>query len=180
MNKVIDLFHYSGETELLKLKIEKTSSFVNEYWISNFSSEESLLSDLSEVQISKDIKIKLLDNIDLLVHSELLVEEFVKDRISFESVLIFSKIDEIYHIDNIENYLPFGFHILEITESNSNKFLGPVICYRTTYCYEKLKFENVIKQKLGKIRLKENYVIKDSGYKIAQDNNPSNFYFILD
>jgi hypothetical protein len=186
MNKVIDLFHYSGETEHLIHKIEKTSSIVDQYWISNFSDEENLLSVLSEVGITKEIEVKIFNKVDFFSHDKNLVNDLIENKISFESILIFSNVDEIYELNNMENYLPFGFHILELDETNfdsnlpSNNVLGPIVCYRTNYCYEGLKFNHIVQQKKGTKHLQKKYVIKNSGYKITPKIQSPKTYFVLE
>jgi hypothetical protein len=189
MNKVIDIFHFDGQEDLLKVKFEHTTNFVDEYWVIDDTPERKLKNVIYNNFDGIIGKINILTYINTDYHNQLLVNILVEEKVPFDAIIILSAIDEIYTqevISRLDLYLPFGPHVLSVVESNyslepttNEELWGPVVFYRTNYVIKEQPLK-VLLDRIKKLNVDPKWIIKNGGYKLTKKENNIKYKFVLD
>lgn len=190
MNKIIDIFSYDGNKELLEFKLNFIENSVDLFWICDSTSDQSLESIIQTEFKNLSDRVTILPDIDLSKHSEILSNKFKDKKIKFDDIIIFSKIDEVYNElswDTLSQYLPFGPRGMKLSHTNSeltplvlSDVVGPIFMYRTTYVLNPREFKMMIEKVEGIRKLPDDEILPNIGYKIVELINKNNFLFILD
>ena len=70
MKKLVDIFDFNGEFDLLELKIKYTEKFITEFWISD-KTENKVLQNFVESNYKWMVnKIKIFPNIETKIYDE--------------------------------------------------------------------------------------------------------------
>ena len=190
MKKLVDIFDFNGEFDLLELKIKYTEKFITEFWISD-KTENKVLQNFVESNYKWMVnKIKIFPNIETKIYDENLKNLFVTNEIFFDDIVIFSTIQDVYNkeiIDELDLHLPFGPHWFSTTTTDENlmafsteSITGPISFYRSEYTTNPASFEFTLKQIRGERKLDDKYILSDACYRINITEKKEGFIFILD
>lgn len=190
MKKLVDIFDFNGEFDLLELKIKYTEKFITEFWISDKTENKTLQKFVDSNYKWLSNRIKIFSNIETKIYDENLKNLFVSNDIFFDDIVIFSTIQDVYKqevIDELELHLPFGPHWFSTTTTDENltafsteSITGPVSFYRTQYTTNPKNFEMTLKQNRGERKLDKKYILPEACYRINISEKNEEFIFTLD
>jgi hypothetical protein len=190
MKKLVDIFDFNGEFDLLELKIKYNEKFITEFWISD-KTENKVLQNFVESNYKwLANKIKIFPNIETSIYDENLKNLFVTKEIFFDDIVIFSTIRDVYKkeiIDELDLHLPFGPHWFSTISTNENlsdfsteSVVGPISFYRSEYTTNPKSFEFTLKQIRGERKVDKKYILSDACYRINITEKKEGFIFTLD
>jgi hypothetical protein len=190
MSKIIDIFNYDGQINLLKIKFNYTSNLVDKYWIIDTTIEQNLSEIIDQNFEFLRNKIFITSGVDIKIYDEKLKKLFIQNNINFDDIVIISNIDEVYNgeiIESLELHLPFSPQILQVYNCDENlkvidseSTLGPIILYRTDYTKFPNYTDNLFLRKFGYKTPKPDELKLTHGYKVKLHTGITNYNFILD
>lgn len=190
MKKLVDIFDFNGEFNLLDFKLKYTESFISEFWVSDLTSEKLLQDFINNKYSWLSNKIRILPNINKTEYDENLSNLLKTSNIAFDDTIILSKVEDVYRkdfIDKLDLHLPFGPHFFSMSYSNEELIkedqepvVGPVAFHRTKYTSNPIELSITFKEIRGERKIHPKYVLLDAGYKVRVTKKEEDFIFTLD
>lgn len=190
MKKLVDIFDFNGEFDLLDFKLKHNESFITDFWISDLTSEKSLQDIINNKYNWLSKKVRILPNINKTEYDENLYNLLKTSDIGFDDTIILSKIEDVYRrqfIDELDLHLPFGPHFFsmsfsdhELKKENQEPVVGPVAFHRTKYTSNPIELSITFKEMRGERKIHPKYILLDAGYKVRIIKKEEDFIFTLD
>ena len=190
MKKIVDIFDFNGEFDLLDFKLKYNESFIADFWVSDLTSEKSLQDIINNKYSWLSKKVRILPNINKTEYDENLYNLFKTSDVGFDDTIILSKIEDVYRkefIDELDLHLPFGPHFFsmsfsneEFKKENQEPVVGPVAFHRTIYTSNPIDLGITFKEMRGERKIHPKYILPNAGYKVRITKKEEDFIFTLD
>ena len=190
MKKIVDIFDFNREFDLLDFKLKHNESFITDFWISDLTLEKSLQNIINNKYNWLSKKVRILPNINKKEYDENLYNLLKTSDIAFDDTIILSKIEDVYRkefINELDLHLPFGAHFFSMSFSNEElkkaeqePVIGPVALYRTGYTSNPVTLGLTFKEMRGERKINPKYILPNAGYKVRITKKEEDFIFTLD